>query len=117
MFNPHSSSSPFSGSIITSVLEILKRLTAALHLLRLAEQSIPALVSGGHTSSENAQKILDQIPALRRDIDEQVNAAKIMMVSIQDRVESIGQFLLLHRKSLGPAQGEDLERWLAEIKG
>ena len=117
MFTPHSSSSPFNASIVTSVLDILKRLTAALHLLRLAEQAIPALLSGGHTTSEHAQKILDQIPALRADIDEQVNAAKFMMVSIQDRVESIAQFLLFHRNALGRAQAEDLDRWLAEVRG
>jgi hypothetical protein len=117
MFNPHSSSSPFNASIVTSVLDMLKRLTAALHLLRLAEQVIPVLISGGHTTREHAQKILDQIPALRADIDEQVNAAKFMMVSIQDRVESIAQFLLFHRNALGRAQAEDLDRWLAEVRG
>lgn len=117
MFNPQSSSAPFSASIVSSVLDILKRLTAALHLLRLAEQVIPTLLSGGHTTGEQAQKILAQIPALRSDIDEQVNAAKIMMVSIQDRVESIVQFLLFHRNALSRAQAEDLDRWLAEVRG
>lgn len=118
MLNPHSSSSsPFGGAIVTTVLDMLKRLTAALHLLRLAEQVIPTLVSRGRTTDEHAKKILDQFPALRTDIDEQVNAAKIMMSSIQDRVESIAQFLILHRSALSPAQAEDLDRWLAEVRG
>ncbi|HTO02479.1 MAG TPA: hypothetical protein VL069_02200 [Opitutus sp.] len=117
MYTPHSSSAPFGASIVTSVLDILKRLTAALHLLRLAEQVIPTLLSRGHVTGEEAQKILDQIPALRSDIDEQVNAAKFMMASIQDRVESIAQFLLFHRDALGRAQVEDLDRWLAEVRG
>lgn len=117
MFNPQSSSAPFGASIVASVLDILKRLTAALHLLRLAEQVIPTLLAGGHTTSEHAQKVLEQIPALRSDIDEQVNAAKFMMTSIQDRVEGIAQFLRLHREALSRAQTEDLDRWLAEVRG
>ena len=117
MFNLQSSSAPFGTPIVTSVLDLLKRLTAALHLLRLAEQVMPTLLSRGHATIQQAQEVLDQIPALRSDIDEQVNTAKFMMTSIQDRVESIAQFLRLHREALGKAQVEDLDRWLAEVRG
>jgi hypothetical protein len=112
-----SSSSTFAGPIITTVLVMLKRLTASLQLLRLAEEAVPALVKSGRTTNENAQRVLDQIPALRNDIDLQVNAAKIMMESIQDRVETVAQFLLLHRCALNRGQSEDLDRWLVEVRG
>jgi len=104
-------------TIVFTVLDILKRLTAALQLLRLSEDVIPTLVSNGSTTAEHANAVLSQIPALRKDIDEQVNAAKIAMESIQDRVEAVAQFLMLHRKSLTRAQSEDLDRWLAEVRG
>ena len=119
LFPMHSggSSSTFTGPIITTVLDMLKRLTAALHLLRLAEEAVPALVKSGRTTNENAEAVLDQIPSLRSDIDLQVNAAKIMMETIQDRVEAVAQFLLLHRSALNRGQAEDLDRWLAEVRG
>ena len=115
--HPSSSSSTLAGPIISTVLNMLKRLTASLQLLRLAEEAVPALVKSGRMTNENAQTVLDQIPALRRDIDLQVNAAKIMMESIQDRVEEVAQFLLLHRSALNRGQAEDLDRWLAEVRG
>ena len=105
------------GTIVVTVLDLLKRLTAALQLLRLSEEVIPSLVAGGLTTQENANVILAQIPALRRDIDQQVNAARILMDSIQDRVESVAQFLMLHRKSLTKTQSDDMDRWLAEVRG
>jgi hypothetical protein len=117
MLDLNRSSSPFGGPIVITVLDMLKRLTAALHLLKLAEDVIPSFVSSGVTTAEHAEKILAQIPALRTDIDDQVNAAKIMMVSIQDRVEAVAQFLMLHRASLSRAQSEDLDRWLGEVRG
>jgi hypothetical protein len=104
-------------SVVSTVLSILNRLTAALQLLRLADEAIPALVSSGATTQENADLILAQLPALRQDIDDQVNAAKVMMDSIQDRVESVAQFLMLHRKALRPDQSENLDRWLAQVRG
>ena len=110
-----SSSSP-GGPIVFTVLDMLKRLTASLHLLRLAEDVIPSLVSRGVSTVEHAEKVLAQIPALRTDIDDQVNAAKIMMTSIQDRVEAVAQYLILHRNSLSRAQSDDLDRWLAEVR-
>lgn len=117
MLQSHSSSSGLAAPIIGTVLNMLKRLTASLQLLRLAEEALPALVKSGRTTNENAQTVLDQIPALRRDIDEQVNAAKIMIELIQDRVEAVAQFLLLHRAALNRGQSEDLDRWLSEVRG
>lgn len=104
-------------SVVSTVLDILKRLTAALQLLRLADEALPDLVASGATTKEHADLISSQLPALRQDIDDQVNAAKVMMGSIQDRVESIAQFLMLHRKALRPDQSENLDRWLAQVRG
>jgi hypothetical protein len=106
-----------ANSVVSTVLSILKRLTAALQLLRLADEAIPTLVSSGATTKENADLISAQLPALRKDIDDQVNAAKVMMGSIQDRVESVAQFLLLHRKALRLDQSENLDHWLAQVRG
>jgi hypothetical protein len=117
MFNLDASGSSLAVGTVTTVLDILKRLTAALHLLRMAEEIIPALVNKGSTTGEHASKVLSQIPALRTDIEQQVNAAKVMMASVQDRVEAVAQFLMLHRNSLTRAQSEDLDRWLSEVRG
>lgn len=116
MRESESSDSSTGTTVVSTVLDILKRLSAALHLLRLAEELIPGLVTTGATSRENAETVLAQIPALRQDIDDQVNAARVMMGSIQDRVEAVAQFLLFHRKALNPAQSENLERWLAQVR-
>lgn len=102
---------------ITSLLEIIRRLTGALHLLRLAEEVIPTLVSRGVTTAENAAIILGQIPSLRADIDEQVANAKSAMRSIHDRIEALAQFILLHRTMLTERQSEELERHLKTLRG
>jgi hypothetical protein len=116
MLHPNARSASAGTPIVITVLDMLKRLTAGLHLLRLAEDVIPSLVASGVTTAEHANKVLAQIPALRTDIDEQVNAAKAMMVSIQDRIEAVAQFLMLHRSSLSQAQAEHLDRWNAEVR-
>ena len=117
MFDLPTAETSAGTTLVVTVLDLLKRLTAALQLLRLSEDVIPTLVSSGSTTAEHANAVLAQIPALRKDIDDQVNAAKIAMESIQDRVEAVAQFLMLHRKSLTRAQSEDLDRWLAEVRG
>jgi len=116
MLQPGTRTASAGNPIVLTVLDMLKRLTAGLHLLRLAEEVIPSLVAEGATTAEHANEVLAEIPALRTDIDDQVNAAKIMMVSIQDRMETIAQFLMLHRSSLSQAQSKDMDRWLAEVR-
>ena len=112
-----SSASTGATTVVSTVMIMMRRLTAALHLIQLAEEVVPKLVSDGRTPADHGARILGQIPALRADIDEQVNAAKALMESIQDRVESLTQFLMLHRNALSRAQSEDLDRWLAELRG
>ncbi|HEX2852648.1 MAG TPA: hypothetical protein VHO24_05370 [Opitutaceae bacterium] len=102
---------------LTSLLGIVKRLPAALVLLKLAEEVVPSLVARGATSAESAQVILGQIPALRADIDDQIASAERMMRSIRDRVEALAQFLLLHRSMLTPRQAEELDRQLKMLQG
>lgn len=102
---------------LTSLLDIVRRLPPALHLLKLAEEVIPGLVSRGATTSENARVILGQIPALRADIEEQIASAQRMMQSIQDRVEALAQFLLLHRGMLTAQQAAELDRQLKGLRG
>jgi polyhydroxyalkanoate synthesis regulator phasin len=102
---------------LTSLFEIVKRLPSALHLLKLAEEVIPTLVSRGATTAESAKTILGQIPALRADIEEEIASAKRMMRSIQDRVEALAQFLLLHRGMLTAQQSAELDRQLKALKG
>ena len=116
MLDLNTESASAGNPIVITVLDMLKRLIAGLHLLRLAEDVIPSLVASRVTTAEHANKVLAQIPALRTDIDDQVNAAKAVMVSIQDRIEAVAQFLMLHRSSLNQAQSEDLDRWLAEVR-
>ena len=54
MFNLDASGSSLAVGTVTTVLDILKRLTAALHLLRMAEEIIPALVNKGSTTGEGS---------------------------------------------------------------
>lgn len=102
---------------LTSLLEIVKRLPPALHLLQLAEEVIPTLVTRGATSAESARIILGQIPGLRADIEDQIANARRMMQSIQDRIEALAQFLLLHRGMLTAQQSAELDRQLKALKG
>lgn len=102
---------------IITVMDVLKRLTGALLLLKLAEHVIPKLVSNGHTTAEHAGVILGQIPALRADIQHEVDSAKTAMEAIQDRVEVIAQFLLLHKGGLNPVQSGELQHLLDEVRG
>jgi hypothetical protein len=106
-----------SGSTAATVLHLLKRLTAAIHLLRLVEEVVPRLVSVDRISRDKADAVLAQIPELRRDIDRQVNAAKIMMTSVDHRIEPVAEILLTHRESLTQAQQEDLNRWWNQLRG
>lgn len=107
--------SPGSSAVV-SVLEIVSRLGAALRLVGLAEEAIPQIASSGHTSKDVADEVLRQIPSLRADIAQQIEAAKAMLSSIQDRVEAVAQFLMLHRKVLSREQSHDLDRWMSELR-
>lgn len=102
---------------LTSLIDIVKRLTAALQLVKLAEEVIPRLVSEKLTSDKNATTILSQIPALRADIDRQIQNAKDAMEGIQDRIEILTQFLLLHRNALTAEQSALLDQNLAGLRG
>jgi hypothetical protein len=101
---------------LTSLLDIVKRLTAALRLVKLAEDVIPKLISDGRTTEDNAAVVLRQIPALRADIDQQIKNAVKAMETIQDRVEALVQFLLLHRAALTAEQSAELDQQLHALK-
>lgn len=102
---------------ILTAMDVLKRLSGALLLLKLAETIIPRLVSNGHTSPEVASKVLGQIPTLRSEITHQIEAVKAVMEMIQDRVEAIAQFLLLHRSHIDDNDSAELNRLLGEVRG
>ena len=101
---------------LTSLIDIVKRLTAALQLVNLAEEVIPTLVSAGRTTEESAALILKQIPGLRGDIVGQIESALKAMEGIQDRVEILTQFLLLHRGARTANQSALLDQNLAALR-
>jgi hypothetical protein len=101
---------------INSLVGLASRLKAALSLVLLAETVIPRLVSDGHTTAENAAIVLAQIPELRTEIQAQIDKVKEAMEAIQDRVEGLAQFLLLHRAALTSEQSAELDRNLAALR-
>lgn len=102
---------------LTTLIDIVKRLNAALQLVKLAEEVIPGLITGGRSTKENGSIILSQIPALRADIDRQIENAKHAMEGVQDRIEVLTQFLLLHRGALNTEQAERLDQNLKALRG
>jgi hypothetical protein len=104
-------------SAVATVLEIVNRLGAALRLIGLAEEAVPHMVAKGHTTDDVARRVMSQIPSLKADIVAQIEAAKVMLSSIQDRVEAVAQFLMLHRKALSATQSRDLDCWMTELRG
>jgi hypothetical protein len=101
---------------ITSAMGVLKRLSGSLLLLKLAETIIPRLVANGYTDHGSAEKVLGQVPSLRAEIGRQIEAVKEAMELIQDRVEAVAQFLLVHRVHLEPTEESEVRRLLSEVR-
>lgn len=102
---------------IKTAITVLKRLSGSLLLLKIAEAVIPRLVRNGHMTASAAEKILAQVPELRAEISREIEAVREAMELIQDRVESIAQFLLLHRTHLEANEESEVQRLLQEVRG
>lgn len=102
---------------ITSAMSVLKRLSGSLLLLKLAETIVPRLVARGYMEQNSAEKVLGQLPALRAEIGRQIEAVQQAMEMIQDRVEAVAQFLLVHRTHLEPDEESEVRRLLGEVRG
>lgn len=101
---------------LATVSAIVQRLAAASALVAMAQSAIPHLVNARLTAEADGLKILNQIAAIRTDIIEQLAAVVRAMESIQDRVEVLGQFLLLHRRALKTDDASEIERLLGAVK-
>ena len=64
-----------------------------------------------------AATVLSQVPQLRSDLQRQIEAAVESLGGLQDRVEVLGQFMLLHREALAATEVADLERLLTTVRG
>lgn len=102
---------------ITSAMRVLKRLSGSAQLLTLAETVILRLVAHGHTDAKSAEKVLGRVPALRAEITRQIEAVQEAMELIQDGVEAVAQFLLVHRTHLQPDEASEVHKLLGEIRG
>ena len=101
----------------TSLINLVGRLNAGAALVRLAAEVLPRLSSTGRMPPLDAVRLLAEIPALQRDIEVQLQAAKQSAEAVQDRVETLAQFLLLHRASLSEDEVNQVERLLMAVRG
>ncbi len=101
----------------TSLINLVGRLSAGAALVRLAAEVLPRLSSTGRMPPLDAVRLLAEIPALQRDIEVQLQAAKQSAEAVQDRVETLAQFLLLHRASLSEDEVNQVERLLMAVRG
>lgn len=102
---------------LTHATLLLSRLQASASLVALAAGILPRLIAGGEMSPAEGKVVLDQIPALAQDVQEQISQFENSVEAVQDRVEILGQFLLLHRRSLTPNELASVKRLLAKVRG
>jgi len=103
--------------VITRTSAIIARLAAGAALVVMAAEILPRLVDEGRMSPTSAATVLDQVPRLREDIQRQIDAVAESLGALQDRVEVLGQFLLLHRDALAPTEVAELEQLLSTVRG
>jgi hypothetical protein len=103
--------------VITRTSAIIARLAAGAALVVMAAEILPRLVDEGRMSPASAATVLDQVPRLREDIQRQIDAVAESLGALQDRVEVLGQFLLLHRDALAPTEVAELEQLLSTVRG
>lgn len=103
--------------VITKTSAIIARLAAGAALVALAGEILPRLVCEGRMSAASASTVLGQVPRLREDLQRQIDAATESLAGLQDRVEVLGQFLLLHQEALAPSEVADVERLLTTVRG
>jgi hypothetical protein len=103
--------------VLTKTSALMSRLTAGAALIAVASDIVPRLVEQGWMSGDAAAAVLEQIPQLRDDLQRQIDAIAESIEGLQDRVEVLGQFLLLHRAALAPGEAAEVERLLAGVRG
>ena len=103
--------------VITRTSAIIGRLAAGAALVVMAAEILPRLVDEGRMSASSASTVLEQVPRLREDLQRQIDAVAESLGALQDRVEVLGQFLLLHRDALAPTEVAELEQLLSTVRG
>ena len=102
---------------LTQVASLLSRLRAGASLVAMASAILPRLVASGRMSEADAAKILAQIPALKKEIQDRIAEIAGWVEAVQDRVEVLAQFLLFHRSALASDELAEIERLLHIVKG
>jgi hypothetical protein len=102
---------------LTLLKDFVKQLEAGLGLISLAKRIFPRLVTEKRTTQENVEKMLAQIPALHEELLQALKAAKDAMDSVTDRLETLAQFLQVHRATLTPNESEELAQIIKALKG
>jgi hypothetical protein len=94
------------------MLSLLDRLNAAARLLALASNLVPKL-----GSKDSVTTISSQIERLQSEIQKQIDATERSMQGFEDRLETIAQFLLLHRSAISSEEVAEVQRLDALDRG
>ena len=94
------------------MLSLLDRLNAAARLVALASKLVPKL-----ESEDSVTTISSQIERLQTEIQKQIEATERSMQGFEDRLETIAQFLLLHRSTIGSEEVKEVERLVGLVRG
>ncbi|MEO6001655.1 MAG: hypothetical protein ABIZ04_17005 [Opitutus sp.] len=98
-------------STISTFSSLLGRLNAVAKMLNIAARLLPYV-----SSQDSASVISQQIADLRAEVARQIAAAEQSMEHIEDKIQTIAQFLLLNRTKIDPADASELEQLLAEVR-
>jgi hypothetical protein len=110
-------SCPKMLTAIPKVISIIDRLHAAYKLVSLVQIVMPRLVSAGTMSQSAADMMVDQIGGIGSQIEQRIDSLSASIDQIQDRVETLGQFLLLHRDALTAGEIREVEKQMIAVKG
>jgi D-Tyr-tRNAtyr deacylase len=97
---------------LPTLISLLDRLHAGSRLLTIASELLPLL-----DSKDSVETISSQIAALRNEIEEQIQSMERSMQNIEDRIETIAQFILLHRTKVDSTKAVEIEQLVAMVRG
>jgi hypothetical protein len=97
---------------IPSLINQLGRLEAARELLGMATRLLPQIAS-----ADSARTISSQIETLQRDVVTLIDVIERSIDGFEDRITTIGQFLLLNRHFMRSEDIAKVQRLLATIRG
>ena len=98
-------------STIPTFSSLLGRLNAVAKMLNIAARLLPYV-----SSEDSATVISQQIAELRAEVARQIAAAEQSMDHIEDKIQTVAQFLLLNRAKIDPSDATELEQLLAEVR-